>query len=139
MHAVSRCHRRVEILGHGGASRSWMQPLADRALELVPLPVRHCVLAASLIVHLAVIGWLMFPAPLEKLAAPDRYIVARMVPPSELRYCPRRVWVEHRSGCVVTRKPTCRWPSRDREKAGLIPFLHNSAAPNALGRGKLPR
>ncbi len=92
-----------------------MQALADRGFEfvLVLLRLPHAVLAASVIAHLAVIGWLMFPEPSEKLAAPDRFFVCPMLPSDKLQpqYCPVTTWVEHRSGCVVIRKRVCSSPS----------------------------
>ena len=70
-------------------------------------------LLASLLAHLAVVAWVVFPDPLEQLTDKPELVLLEMLPPFR---CPDFTWIEHRSGCVVTREAVCK-PRQDEEAA----------------------
>jgi len=69
---------------------------------------RHVLLAASLVAHFLVIGWLLIPAPIEQVRYLPQYVTLDLATLRPSRQPCTTLWLEHQDGCVVTRKQICK-------------------------------
>ena len=66
--------------------------------------MKHALIAVSLVAHALVIGWVMMPPRLEQVIDRPDTALAWFEPRLP---CLRWTWIEHHSGCVVTREAVC--------------------------------
>ena len=77
--------------------------VAERSFDWRPR-ARHVLIAASFVAHVVVIAWILL-GRVERVEDLPQYQLIEFAPRLP---CPDFVWIEYRSGCVVTRQMVCR-------------------------------
>ena len=68
--------------------------------------MRHALIAGSLVAHLLLVAWMIWPERLEQVRdVPAEMVLVDFSPPPR---CADAVWIEHHDGCIGTRQLVCR-------------------------------